>query len=385
MGLSVNGAKALCKREDVAIRTERRRLVVQKLAALAVVASGATVCTLISASALRRLMRAKGIAPGFVSDLRAACIAGPPPVRHNTVAGTLHTVPGVPAPVPPIYSDAERPLPDFPATLPAVTLTPQQKREQYGLAVGDSPASLLGELGGYTRWAKAPYNAERSSPYTQAVQTTTIGKQLDCIRAYMGYVVHRLSVPVLEVSLDAYSRPADLAGYFAYLLARGCRAGHVRKHISIARKVNDYLQSGSPAGSYPRRLAPAMDGWLARLEAQVAAATPAPLRSELPPFSDVMEFVGYHVRHAVAAVEKQYAKGLNFVTAELVSGNASPCSSWLSSGTRLPASCLCVTSRHPPSCTHTWCARHHVPASCAGHERASDGAGVGVRLPPHPP
>ena len=321
MDLSVNGAKAECQRQGVTIRIERRRLVLQKLAALGAVARGATVSTFISASAFRRLLRVRRTPNSVVADIAAACAAGPPPVRHNTVTGGMHTVPGVPAPVMPAYREDLRPLPAFPATLPAVTLTAVQKREQYGLTNEEAPATLRLEVAGFKRWARAPYNMARSRAYTQAVQTTTIDKQLDCIMAFCGYVVNRLQMPLPAVSLDIYSRPADLAGFYAYLLARGCRAGHVRKHISIARKVNDYLQSGAPDGSFARRLAPQMDEWLARLEAQVAAATPTPIRSELPSFSDVMEWVGFQVQAAVLAIEKEqdFGGGMDFKTACMVS------------------------------------------------------------------
>ena len=59
-----------------------------------------------------------------------------------------------------------------------------------------------------------------------------------------------------------------------YLIARNVRIGHINKHIGLARKVNNFLESGAEEGSEVRKHAGRMDDWLGRLEAQLSAAMP---------------------------------------------------------------------------------------------------------------
>lgn len=59
-----------------------------------------------------------------------------------------------------------------------------------------------------------------------------------------------------------------------YLIARKVRIGHINKHISVARKVNNFLESGAAEGSEVRKHAARMESWLGTLEAQLTASAP---------------------------------------------------------------------------------------------------------------
>lgn len=52
--------------------------------------------------------------------------------------------------------------------------------------------------------------------------------------------------------------------------------------VAIARKANDYLQSGAAAGSNIRTHATAMDTWLGNLERQLSATIPKQMRADVP-------------------------------------------------------------------------------------------------------
>ena len=58
--------------------------------------------------------------------------------------------------------------------------------------------------------------------------------------------------------------------------------GQVLKHMAIARKVNDFLQSGAPEASPVRVHAARMEAWLATLETQLSASMPRVFKTNLP-------------------------------------------------------------------------------------------------------
>lgn len=66
------------------------------------------------------------------------------------------------------------------------------------------------------------------------------------VYAFSGYISTHYQVPYDDVSLDMYLNPTYLARFLGYLTARYVQKGHITKHIGLARKMNDYLQSGSP-------------------------------------------------------------------------------------------------------------------------------------------
>jgi hypothetical protein len=70
----------------------------------------------------------------------------------------------------------------FPTTLPSVNLTPDQRRETYGMADHMLSARLRLRLGDYFTWCSGAINTSRSIPYTNAVQSSTIQSYSVCIR-----------------------------------------------------------------------------------------------------------------------------------------------------------------------------------------------------------
>ena len=60
-----------------------------------------------------------------------------------------------------------------------------------------------------------------------------------------------------------------------YLIARNVKIGHINKHIGMARKINNFLESGAAEGSEVRMHAERMESWLGILEAQLSASMPS--------------------------------------------------------------------------------------------------------------
>lgn len=175
----------------------------------------------------------------------------------------------------------------FPSTLPVVDLTSEQLHEKYGIPRNAVPVALRRELGQFEDWQSAPVNLERSARYMRAVQTTTSEKHETTLLGYLGFCIRYFTVDPQRVSLTEYAHPKRIAQFVAYLQARGVSKTQVIKHASIARKVNDYLQSGAPSDSPIRQHAVDMDAWLAKLEGQISASMVS-VQSKVVPDAQLM-------------------------------------------------------------------------------------------------
>lgn len=138
----------------------------------------------------------------------------------------------------------------FPTTIPVSFMTEDEKTKPYG--IGDRASKELRRgIKAFVTWSSTAIQLDRSERYAAAVQTTTTEKQETTILSYMGY----LSNFVLDVSADqllitAYASPHWFAQFISFLQAREVGRGHIIKHMSLARKVNNYLVSGGSAKAW---------------------------------------------------------------------------------------------------------------------------------------
>ena len=92
-----------------------------------------------------------------------------------------------------------------------------------------------------------------------------------------------------------------------YLVARGVRIGHINKHIGVARKVNNFLESGAAEESDVRKHAERMDAWLGRLEAQLSAAIPNQRagQGEAPDIGLTWEWTRRFAERTLTSIERE--------------------------------------------------------------------------------
>lgn len=202
----------------------------------------------------------------------------------------------------------------FPASLPAVDLSFEQQHEKYGIPRNSVPAVLRRELEKFDTWQSEPVNLERSARYMRAVQTTTSEKHETTLLGYLGYCLRYFRLDPNRISLSEYAHPTRIAQFVAYLQARGVLKAQVVKHLSMARKVNDYLQSGAPPDSPIRKHAVDMDAWLARLEGQISASMVSVPRKVVPEAQLMWRWNFMLVDNALAAVEVDMGR-LGYMTA----------------------------------------------------------------------
>ncbi len=136
-------------------------------------------------------------------------------------------------------------LPDyFPTTLPVTRLTAAERRNKYGLGF-HTPSMVKEQIKAFIKWSTDDVQLSRAGTYSAAVQFTTTEKQETCILAFLGYLANvRTDVSDERLDMSAYDQPKWIAGFISYLMARDVGRGHVIKHISLARKVNNWLVSG---------------------------------------------------------------------------------------------------------------------------------------------
>lgn len=90
-----------------------------------------------------------------------------------------------------------------------------------------------------------------------------------------------------------------------YLIARNVRIGHLNKHIGLARKVNNFLESGAEEGSEVRKHAGRMDDWLGRLEAQLSASMPTIAAAGAPDIDLTWKWSRQLAEAAVTDIERE--------------------------------------------------------------------------------
>lgn len=284
-------------RLDLPMLKETRPPVLQLLLDLGAVMPGATQVTVVRMNNAVKLYSGLGYSEARVLDLQRLVTARPPPTRHQGGAAVA-AVPGQQ------YDNMH-----FPAVLPQLRLTPAQLTGPYGMPKRGVTRALNSELDAFGDWSCIDINTERGTPFAASVQTATIKKQRECLRSCLGFFVHHLHIPVTEISLDDYGKPHYVAHFIAFLMARGVGKGQLCKHISLAKKVNCFLQSGAPEGSAIRRHVARMDAWLATLERQINASMPNQQKPEsLPQLHLIREWAHRLITAALRAVDQDHVQ-----------------------------------------------------------------------------
>ena len=204
----------------------------------------------------------------------------------------------------------------FPTTLPEVRLTDYQMKMLYGLR-DPVPRHIRLEFEAYDQWCKRDIQLDRSERYSRAIGWQTAESQRKRVFAYLGYVFEFSDRDMGELSLSAYAEPESIAAFVAYLKARKVGRGHVLGHLSTARKVNNYLCSGTHVARATLSHGTAMDAWLARLESQVSASMPRQAKENLPDAAKVFAWVDGLVAGALQLVlrDRQSDQGFRWMTA----------------------------------------------------------------------
>lgn len=219
----------------------------------------------------------------------------------------------------------------FPTTLPSTILQDEQTKERYGYDASSVPPGLKMEIKSFEEWSSVDFNFARGQRYSNAVQSTTITNHLQAIRGYIGYVTKYFNRRDHEATLEYYLDPQMIASFVAYLRARGVEKAHIIKHISIAKKVNFFLQSKSspsylavgethttPAHAHSMKL----DDWLTTLDLQINQVMPPPETSlSARPTSDNMVQWSYQLcEEAIKKVNHDMAtkSSLSLPTSKLV-------------------------------------------------------------------
>lgn len=146
----------------------------------------------------------------------------------------------------------------------------------YGIRHSDLPMWVQNEIDEYVRWCMMPINTSRGACYSNPVQYTTIEKNLDTIRAFLGFVVHRLGLShVHDKGLASYWDPSNIASFISFLFERKVGRGTIEKHLAVAKKMNMFLASTACKEDRELQHVAAMEKWLTTLERQCRTACPS--------------------------------------------------------------------------------------------------------------
>lgn len=110
-------------------------------------------------------------------------------------------------------------------------------------------------------------------------------------------------MPQQGIDLELYQDPGVFIRFLSYIRARGVKTSHLIKHISVARKLLDFLQSGSQGDNPIRAHTLKMDSWLNLLSRQLAAIAPVQSPDALPDHSNVKSWGLYKINLALQDIE----------------------------------------------------------------------------------
>lgn len=202
----------------------------------------------------------------------------------------------------------------FPSTLPECILLPHEVQENYGICKGSEPRELMEDISRFKGWSGVSVNTERGPAYVHSVQSTSLEDVGKRARGYLGYVSMHFHVPPDQLTLSHYQDPQKILHFMSYLKARGASVGHITNHLSLARKINDYLKSGSQMDHPIREHASRMDEWLGTLEAQMRGALPRPHKGKVPGVDVVWAWGAELAAEALAMVERDQAARRHITT-----------------------------------------------------------------------
>lgn len=106
----------------------------------------------------------------------------------------------------------------LPSTLPVIVLTEAERVAGYGIPLKALPAIIKRELKGFEAWCTQVFNVLRSAEYARPVQSTSIMKTLEVIRAYLGFVAKHFSITPNRLGLHHYADAIKLVRFFAFLM-----------------------------------------------------------------------------------------------------------------------------------------------------------------------
>jgi hypothetical protein len=192
----------------------------------------------------------------------------------------------------------------FPSALPVTVLDDDQKTSSYGIPADMVPARLQQDMDSFHKWSSEAINLTRAVQYAHGVQSATVEGHLKAIRAYAGYLTLYGGVLLEDVSINHYQDPHLFAGFIAFLRARNVTRNPMVSHVSLARKVNSFINSG-PASytAAATAAAEAMDAWLKKLECQLQTAIPLKPKTDRPLAEVVLPWVVGLGQEALRAVD----------------------------------------------------------------------------------
>lgn len=181
----------------------------------------------------------------------------------------------------------------LPTRLPECLLEDHFLLQGYGVGLDELGLRLRCELEKYSAYCTASINLQRLSPaFHRAVQSTTIVSETERIRGFLGFLSRHHYIDIDSLGLACYWNATYLTRFVSFLLARETSKGTVLKHLTIAKKVSDFLISAPNTSDREKEYSARYISWLDALSAQLAQTMPdTNPYSELPRYATVRRWV----------------------------------------------------------------------------------------------
>jgi hypothetical protein len=132
-------------------------------------------------------------------------------------------------------------------------------------------------------------------------------------RGFWGYCLIYQGLNLDQLDLEIYSDPDVFIRFLSYIKERGVKTPQILKHISVGKKVLDFLTSGTPLDCPFRVFINKMDNWLTILARQLSACAPCPALPSLPSQTDVNVWAMNKVALGIQAIDDDF-RDLGYLT-----------------------------------------------------------------------
>jgi hypothetical protein len=215
----------------------------------------------------------------------------------------------------------------LPTSMPGAECIPQSVRglSRYGIADHDVPPGLEREILAFSTWETEGIQLDRAGAYTKKVQRPTMTNHVGTIRSFMGFMSVAYDIDVESVSLSLYQDAHKFLAFISFLVDRDVSRGHCLSHVSLANKINAFLQSRATNTVHVQHCE-RLTKWFNVLNAQLSNTIAMPVKVA-PALRGMWEWVDKVAEGALLVVDGKMPDVLQVqaaIIALLVTGRETP-------------------------------------------------------------
>jgi hypothetical protein len=255
-------------------------------------------------------------------------------------------------------------------------------KAKYGLPTATLPKNLFREIHHFKVWETNGVQLDRGGVYAKKVQQPTMESHQAIIKAFMGFTATAFKVDKRKLALALYQQADIFLSFISFLIQRDVSRGHILHHITLANKINSYLQSKA---TNPKHIQHCnrITSWLNILSTQISNIVAMPQKTA-PPLEKIWEWVDSLNEGAMQVVNGMMPDCMQVqaaIVASMVTGREMPPCRLSILKTAIHPSAVVVGGCSDPDCTIRGCKGNRFEVIRVPKETKGGFLRLFVRLP----